>query len=299
MTAELLYFAIYLLQQLGVMLAVGAQTILLCAHLVAVHRGESEPAVHASARAARTTLGVGLAVIVISGTAAVGMHYAAGELEVLLAPVFLLKWALIGVLIVAFFIQRRAVDSAIFHALVGGSWYAVFLVHSLAPVASWADLCAFYAAWMFVFMVIWFGFLGFMRVQRSPQAAASSKVLGSPRPELVVPRVQAGPDHLPTPPPAPIVPPPPPLPLPPKPEPIVVAENLPVIAPEHALTVVTKVEEPPKPAAPAPASPPLPPQEKKPDILHDIVDYLLIPAMRIMPQRPEDISSEKRGPLIK
>ena len=56
---EFLYFLIYVAQQLGIMLGVGAQTVLLCAHLIAVHHGEQESPHAAYAQAARKALGAG------------------------------------------------------------------------------------------------------------------------------------------------------------------------------------------------------------------------------------------------
>lgn len=313
MLGELLYFSIYTIQQLGVVLCVGAQTILLCAHLVALHHGEAESPLSHYARAARMMLGAGLALVIISGAAAVGVHYAAGERWILLTPVFLAKWTLIAGLAAVFVAHGRTLPrSNVVYAIVGGNWYAVFLIHTLAPLGTWASLGMFYAAWMVTFCIIWFGFVGLVRLHRSgekPQQAPS-KVLG-------LPSQPAQPDHLPMPPVAPVVvapklvpPPPPPkpapmvvIPPPPKPEPAVmqgpidahVHTDLPIVAPAHSLTVFEKAPEPPL----SPVPPPAPVTEKKSDLLHEIVDHLLMPALRIMPQRPEDISNEKRGPLIK
>src|SRR3990167_11355785 len=92
MTGELLYFTIYVLQQLGIMLGVGAQTVLLCTHLIAVHHGEAEPPHANYAEAARKALRAGFFLIIISGAGAVAIHALTGNTEVLFAPAFLFKW---------------------------------------------------------------------------------------------------------------------------------------------------------------------------------------------------------------
>ena len=63
---EFFYFLIYVAQQLGVMLGVGAQTVLLCTHLVAVHHGEQESPHASYADAARKALSASFFFIIIS-----------------------------------------------------------------------------------------------------------------------------------------------------------------------------------------------------------------------------------------
>src|SRR3989338_9836435 len=101
---DFFYFLIYVVQQLGVMLGVGAQTVLLCAHLIAVHHGEKESPHAAYAEAARKALGAGFFLIIVSGLSATAIHAQGGQIDVILAPAFLFKWLLILVLLVAFFV---------------------------------------------------------------------------------------------------------------------------------------------------------------------------------------------------
>src|SRR3989344_23632 len=118
---EFLYFGIYVFQQLGIMLGVGAQTVLLCTHLLNIHHNEPD-APHASyAEAARKSLSVGFFLIFVSGLAAVAVHGLGGNTSILFAPAFLFKWLLIVLSLVFFLLQNRLLHwSDIVAWLAGG-----------------------------------------------------------------------------------------------------------------------------------------------------------------------------------
>ena len=79
MTAgDLLTLGLYLVQQLGVMLGVGAATITLIAHLVSTRDGVIEPAETRFARTIERVLMVGLLCVIVSGVASVALHRVAG-----------------------------------------------------------------------------------------------------------------------------------------------------------------------------------------------------------------------------
>jgi len=40
--------------------------------------------------------------------------------------------------------------------LLGGTWYALFVVHILAPVTSWGNLVTLLAVWLVGFNLIWY-----------------------------------------------------------------------------------------------------------------------------------------------
>ena len=111
---EFFYFLIYVAQQLGVMLGVGAQTVLLCAHLIAVHHGDKENPHVAYAEAARKALGAGFVLVVVSGLFAVATHLFSGQADIVLSPAFLFKWALIVVLLAAFFCRADCASGSTF-----------------------------------------------------------------------------------------------------------------------------------------------------------------------------------------
>src|SRR3990167_4362910 len=211
---EFFYFLIYVVQQLGVMLGVGAQTVLLCAHLIAVHHGDKENPHATYAEAARFALVIGLFFIVISGLFAVVVHLLSGQVDIVLSPPFLFKWALIIVLLAAFFLQSRLREWVNFYyAFTGTTWYALFLVHSLGPITSWGSLWVLYILWGILFALVWWGFVALMQRE-------SKKPASTPAPAVAVVVKKEVPKPLP-PPPKPIHPPPPPVvvPVPPPPPP--------------------------------------------------------------------------------
>ncbi len=306
---ELLYLCIYIGQQLGVMLGVGSMTVLVCTHLVALHHGEQEAPDASYAHAAHSALSFGFLLIIITGAGAVGYHYVAGELEVLLAPAFLLKWALVGALLVAHVVQGRLRSwSNVVYGFAAGSWYALFLVHSVAPVASWTTLGSLYAGWMVFFALVWTAFVLLLRphhkVAVAPAAPAAAEVQKPVlKPVVPPPTPKPAPQQIPKPvpkpvvPPAPVIPkpaPPPPVPKPaPLPPPPPPKHELPAVSvPVPVPVVVVPVPQPPKPAL-APLSIAKQPQQRT------RVDHGELPALRVMPQTPADISRHDRPAVVK
>ncbi len=273
---EFFYFAVYISQQLGVMLGVGATTVLLCAHLVAVHHGEKESPHAAYAEAARLALGIGLALMVVSGICAIAIHVQAGQLSIALSPAFLFKWSLILLLALMFFMRDKlSAWGDYYFAVSGGTWYALFLVHSLGPVTSWGVLWAIYIVWSAFFAAVWAGFVAVMKHNTKNFATLPVRppapVVKKEVPKPVIPK--------PVPPPPPVIKPIPPPPVP--------------VAPRM-------IEEHHKPLSlPIPPPPPPKPPVQKPSMLQDMIDHMLVPALRIMPQKAEDIGKQNRPPVVK
>lgn len=176
---ELFEFAgvsIFVAQQLGVVLGVGAQTILLVTHLLAVHGAD-----HGVDVAAKKARGAGLALIALSGAGAVGFHLASGTVEILLEPAFLFKWALIFALFLTHVFEARFPPLAgVVEGFAGATWYALFLVHTLAPVTGWENLLILYAAWVALFTLVWAGFTLLMHGAKPFQTAKSQPVPQKP-----------------------------------------------------------------------------------------------------------------------
>src|SRR3990167_2471594 len=199
---EFFYFVIYVAQQLGVMLGVGAQTVLLCAHLIAVHHGDKENPHATYAEAARFALVIGLFFIVISGLFAVVVHLLSGQVDIVLSPPFLFKWALIIVLLAAFFLQSRLREWVNFYyAFTGTTWYALFLVHSLGPVTSWGSLWVLYILWGILFALVWWGFVALMRRSTNKSVPPAAIVIQKEVPK--VPPLPPAPKPIPKPAPPP------------------------------------------------------------------------------------------------
>jgi hypothetical protein len=297
MLGELLFFVIYICQQLGVMLGVGAQTLLLWTHLVALHRHEPERLEGSFYRAAQAALGIALALIVVSGAAAILMHLFGGEFAVLFAPAFLFKWVLVILVAAGFWYQKHLHEwSNTLAVVVGGSWYAIFLVHSSAPVIDWISLLVLYVGWMILFGAAWGVFVwvsGY--VKKTPVAIPNQKssgLLSRPSPQRPAGQTFAQ-KQPPTPVPEKVLPPPvpavvfkpvpPPPPPPPAPLPVIVPKILP---------------PPPPPSKPVPPPKPVMPIVKAAqDIAHKLEETWL-PALRIMPQTEGEIGKYERGPVI-
>src|SRR3989344_565354 len=236
--SELFSLLIYLFQQLGVMLGVGSMTLLLCTHLLAVHRREIDSPNTNYAHVAHGALSLSFFLIVISGLGAVAYHYLGGALAVLLQPAFLFSWVLIVILLAAHVLQGRLAQwSNGVYGFAGGTWYAFFLVHTLGPVTSWATLGILYVLWILFFAAVWTGFLRVMAWKfKAPVLALAAK----PAVKII-------------PPPAPKPTPPPPVPKPvppPAPKPVPPPPPVPVFVPPPL---------PPPPPQPAPPPPPPPP----------------------------------------
>ena len=277
MAGEFIFFVIYVAQQLGIMLGVGSMTVLLFTHLIAVRHGEQESPHASNAAAARKALYAGFFLIITSGAAAVVVHVFSGGLDVLFAPAFMFKWFLIGAALWAFFRSNQLSRwSNTLAGFAGGTWYALFLVHSLGPVTTWTTLIILYVFWLLLFLAVWAVFVWLMRKNIKNagifiQTPAPKPYIPPPPPRVVV----APPSFVPKPPPPPPPPPPPRSVPPPAPRPI-------------------------PPPAPKPVPPPAPPPvEHKTGVIQDIIDHMLVPALRIMPQTPEDIGKHNRPPVVK
>ena len=290
MVGEFIFFVIYVAQQLGIMLGVGAQTVLLFTHLIAVRHGEQESPHASNAEAARKALYTGFFLIIASGAAAIVVHVFSGSLDILFAPAFLFKWFLIGAVLWAFFRSNGLSHwSNTLAGFAGGTWYALFLVHSLGPITTWTTLIFLYVVWLVFFLAVWAGVVWIMHKNiKSPEAViqkpAPRPYIPPPPPRVVVAPPSFVPKPAPPPPPPKPVPPPVFVPPPPPPKPVPPPAPRPIPPP---------APKPPPPPAPAPAV------AHKPGVIQEIIDHMLVPALRIMPQTPADISKHNRPPVVK
>lgn len=301
LAGELLSLVVSLTQEICIVVGVGALTTTLVGHLLSLHAHHSET-IHGYVRAARQLRALMLALIIISGGAAILIHFQAGTYAVLVAPAFLFKWLLIALLAIFYFTELKVEGVArdATEGFEGANWYALFIVHTLAPVVSWAFLLSLYAGWLATFAVIWTAFVWLMRHQSTLKPAAASASV-APAPAPVAPPA-----------PAPLAP-PPARPAPPAQKKIEIHPNhsmLPMVA-ELDLPAPHPAPAPvPKPApapAPVPAAPaPVPPtkveivaEPSAPAVMMSNLEESGLPALHVMPKRPEDIESSKRGPVVK
>jgi hypothetical protein len=307
LSVELMSLLFYCAQQLGVVLAVGAETIVLTAYLVAVRDGVINDTEVKFAHAVNRVLLVGIALIILSGLAIVGMHLSLGQGSVVVQPAFLFKWLLLIFVSLAMILRRtKAYMHFALEGLVGATWYAIFIVHILAPVASWSDLIVLYVLWTTLFLMCWSAIvLGLRRGKSAPMTRI-------PAIPIVSPPIQKPPVQKFAPPPTPR------KPLPPVPA--APAKSPPATPPLHApLKPITAVAQVPgkfltpvlinlapppflpiKPAVqsmPVPQKPQLPPLPQKPaeKKIEDADEYPELPAFKIMPRTVEEIQNQKRS----
>ncbi|MEK7109339.1 MAG: hypothetical protein AAB919_02790 [Patescibacteria group bacterium] len=279
---EIFALVIYSVQWFGVVLGVGAQTVLLVGYLMKLHA--RQPQWLEQMPAVRMAQGLGLLFIIVSGLSAIVYQVLVGEPEVLFISTFGFKWILIGIVTAGFYAERRfARGRAALEGFAGATWYALFLVHSVAPIFVWVDFFFFYAIWLVLFGGAWSGFVLLMKHTGKTPALYIPKPTPPPKP--VPPPPQPKPIPPPPPPQPKPVPPPPPPPAPKPaspspPAPVVAAKpsNLPAIEPLELM-------------APHVAAPPTPKITYKPDYDH-------IPGLRIMPQRLEDLHLHNRAPVV-
>lgn len=327
--SEVLSLVVALAQELGIIAGVGALTVTLVGHLLSLHARQNE-ITRGYVRAAYHVRALALVIIILSGGAAMLVHFGTGTPEVIAAPAYLFKWLLIALLTIFHFTEWKVsgIKQDAVEGFEGANWYALFIVHTLAPVSNWMFILMLYAGWLATFGVIWAAFVYFMRRQ--------STIAQKPAAPVPPPKPAEPPKPVPTPvpPPAPApapkpVPPPPPPPAPkpvlPSPPPVAPAPApaapLPAapkieIHPNHTmLPVVAELDLPaPKaatlPLAPVPAPKPVPPpptkveivpeSQSKPAPMPDMdIDARTLPALHVMPKRPEDIDASRRGPVVK
>ncbi len=309
---EILSLIVAVLQEVGVVAGVGAVTMTLVGHLLSLHAHTSEM-VHGYVRAARHIRALALALIIISGGAAILIHFQSGTSEVLWAPAFIFKWLLIALLAAFYFVELKVVDlkrDAV-EGFEGANWYALFIVHSMAPVIGWGKMLGIYIGWLVTFGIIWAGFVWLMRWHSAlkPKPARGPNPFPPP-PAKPAPAAAAAPKPAP----APVVP-PPAKPAPAQ-KPIEIHPNhtlLPMVA-ELDLPAPAKIEMPSKPApmpvpppvAPKPAPAPAPitkveivPEFSAAPVKMSNLNESGLPALHVMPKRPEDIEGSKRGPVVK
>ena len=322
---DLVALGLYLVQQLGVMLGVGAATITLVAHLVSSHDGVVDPTEARFARFIERVLMVGLLCIIVSGVVITAFHSLSGEAGIIFTPAYLFKWLLIAVVALPLIVgHKHPFPPVLFAGFIGATWYALFLLHVTAPNASWVDIVLLYIVWVAAFLVLWatvarlFNIKVFTFTKKISLSLPAPKVvtaLVAPKPVVqpiakpvlapkpIVVSVTA-PAPKPVPSPAPIVK----APLPPQKPVVVAAAPAPhkphaspaphkpaELPPAHAMLPVPVQPAPQKPTeAVLPVKLPQKPEEKA----EDSEQYSELPTIRVMPRTPEDVDKQLRATVV-
>jgi hypothetical protein len=281
-SVELADVVLYCMQQIGVMLAVGAETIFLVAYVLSMEDKKIDDAEIRFSRAVRRALMVGVFFIVVSGIAITFLHSVLNQGNIIFSPAFLFKWFLIALLIGGYLWQRgKMFVHPLFEGFVGGTWYALFLVHILAPDATLFSLFVLYILFVAAFISIW------KMITRATLPSFSLPKRVEPKPafvEVAMAPVVTPPPIMKAPPPSSppkaVEPPPPP----PVPKAVVaVAHTTPMIIPQTPVVetpppVIEKVEL----ILPPPSKPP----SDDPHHSH------WLPAIHFMPKDQTDLDTK-------
>jgi len=146
---------LYCAQQLGVSLGLGAETIMLVAFVSAMKDGVVDEREAQFLRATRNVMWVSLVLIVVSGIGITALHLLAGQAATVMTPAYLFKILLIAAVITLTALLHKLPETFA-EGLLGGTWYALFLVHILAPVTSWANLITLLVVWLVGFNAVWY-----------------------------------------------------------------------------------------------------------------------------------------------
>lgn len=328
---EIFDLLLYCVQQLGIMLGVGGEAVLLIGYLLSIRDGLVDAEDLRFAAAVKHILEVGLFFIIISGLGITALHYSEGQAAIVFEPTYLFKWMLIALIVCISIVDRsRKEASPLLIGVSGGAWSGLFIVHILAFIATWMSLGVVWALWMVAFIAIW---MGLVRLIGGKKAASPLTATSKPAKETVPPAPRK-PSYSPSPKPEPVkdpMPEPPhnlpvlerqkvlALPAIPLPAPVVavVSEHEPV---EHELvftnlatteafpykeTALTNTpmlhphltnerEESNLPTPPAPSKPLSGLQLKDAEVTAHLS------AVRIMPRKPEDLEiPHHNSPLVK
>lgn len=143
---------IFLLQQLGISLGLGAATFSLLFYVLSLKDGKVDESEKHFIHATGTVLVISLFLIVATGALITGAHYLAGEIGVISTPVFISKWLLVIIIMLGATLSAlKAITPFTSATVSGASWYALFIIHTLAPNVSWDILGFGYVLWLAIF----------------------------------------------------------------------------------------------------------------------------------------------------
>ncbi len=305
MFIELADLGLYFVQQLGVLLSVGAQIVLLILYLLSIKDGAIDNKEQHFLSATKRILYFGVVCIVLSGILITGIHFSAAQMTVIFSPAYIFKWLLIITAIILALLDYTDKPSlAVTKGFSGAVWLALFTVHVLAPDTTWALLGILFGVWVVGFMTVWLG-VTFALGGKSPMGAAVQTPLEIKPPAVAAPKPLPPPEPVrepiiekPLPPPVPPVAPPPAPQSPPKPAfsiptasvqaPFVSSSTGPLALHPHISEDTPSLVPPPITTSGA-------------NTIHVASDHVTehLPALRIMPTKPEDLETQHRAPLVR
>ena len=278
----------YFVQQLGVVLGVGAQTVILISYLIATRDNTVDQKEEQFGRVVVQVLKFGLYFIVISGVLITVMHFTANQAEIVYTPAFVFKWVLIFVIgTITFMVGRNPYMHFFWEGVLGSHWYALFILHVVAPLTTWPDLLVLYVLWTVGFLLAWNALVYTMRAPKAVTIKEVEKKAPPPAPKPIPP-------PKPVPPPVVAAAPPPkpaPPPLPQKPAALQSPQLPVVIKPTVAVSTSPVISIPQKPP-----QKPAPPVPEKP--IEDPDANPGLPTIRVMPQTQQDVDRQMRPSVV-
>jgi hypothetical protein len=268
-TVEVLDLILWCIQELGVLLSVGAAAAVLVGYIVALRDRKVTENEARYSRRVHMALYMGLAFMILSGIAIVALHLSQAQAAIVSQPVFLFKWLLILLLLGAYLFQRnKPYMHSLIEGAVGATWAMLFLIHSVAPAVSWASLFMLYGAVLVGFVVLWSAIVRLVKERLSPAPAAAPIISKIPMPAALPKVIASAPKPVPA---APVVP----------PAPI----SKPAAPPAPVMAQAALAPVPPKPIAPAPIA-------KAPPAPEDPHHSLWLPAIHVMPKDAAQLESK-------
>ncbi len=150
-----LAFLLFYLQQFGVALGLGASTIALIFYFASSADGIIESSERRFVHAAEAVLRIALFLIIVTGFTITIAHILAEETATVSLPSFVFKWVLIGVIITCGrLVAWKMISRSVGGALGGATWYALFTLHTIAPIIGWEVLLPLYVAWVLFFSLM-------------------------------------------------------------------------------------------------------------------------------------------------
>ncbi|HWB34165.1 MAG TPA: hypothetical protein VG753_02525, partial [Candidatus Paceibacterota bacterium] len=182
-SVDVVNLILYFVQQLGVMMGVGGETIILIVYFLSTRDGVIEPKEEQFGRAVHKVLGWGLWLMIASGAAITLLHIFSGGSDIVLEPAFIFKWLLLGGIAAAELGQwGRPFANYWWEAAVAAQWYALFIVHILAPITMWGDLIFLYVIWNIGFIAC---FVALVHMMHIPQVQMRRRLVpqAAPKPQ--------------------------------------------------------------------------------------------------------------------
>ncbi len=185
---------LYILQQVGMIIAVGAGGIFSILYLLYAKDYDVDEHKAKVAHTVRFISLFGLIIVTLSGIGATYIHIRYAQTDILYAPAFIGKWILIAQL---FFLilwhKNMFVRSAIVVGAQTSTWVLLLIIHLIAPETSWLTLFNTYLILFIISFGIWC-VLAFLRGGKDLFFSTTPKPLPFP----ILPTLSAEPVIIPT-----------------------------------------------------------------------------------------------------